>query len=75
MAEKASARPSGTPAGNQDTGPTGPFGMAAGKYIDIDDIFGHLELNENELDDVVIDVEKTKVYQDEVVGDRQGTDN
>jgi hypothetical protein len=30
----------------------------------IDDMLAHLELNEDELDDVVIDVEKSKVYHD-----------
>jgi hypothetical protein len=37
---------------------------AAGGNMEIDDMFSHLELNEDELDDVVIGAEKAKVYQD-----------
>jgi hypothetical protein len=34
-----------------------------GKDADLDDMFSHLELNEEELDDVVIGVDEAKVYQ------------
>ncbi|KAM0901939.1 hypothetical protein ACQ4PT_019512 [Festuca glaucescens] len=50
MAEKIIAGPSGT--------------APAGKEDDIGDLFTHLELNEDELDDVVIRVEEAKVYQE-----------
>ncbi|KAM0902773.1 hypothetical protein ACQ4PT_019059 [Festuca glaucescens] len=50
MAEKTIAGLSGT--------------APAGKEDDIKDLFTHLELNEDELDDVVIGVEEAKVYQE-----------
>jgi hypothetical protein len=34
-----------------------------GKDVDLDDMFNHLELNEEELDDVMIRVDEAKVYQ------------
>jgi hypothetical protein len=42
----------------------GSSGMAAERNVEIDDMFSHLELNEDELDDVLIGAEKAKVYQD-----------
>uniref|UniRef100_A0ACD5UQD4 Uncharacterized protein n=1 Tax=Avena sativa TaxID=4498 RepID=A0ACD5UQD4_AVESA len=42
----------------------GSSGTAAGGNGEIDDMFSHLELNEDELDDVVIGAEKAKMYQD-----------
>ena len=38
-------------------------GPSRGEETDIDDLLDHLELNDDELDDVVIGVEKTKEYQ------------
>ncbi|KAM0822771.1 hypothetical protein ACQ4PT_071297 [Festuca glaucescens] len=42
----------------------GSSGTAAGGDGEIDDMLRHLELNDDELDDVVIGAEKAKVYQD-----------
>lgn len=33
------------------------------KHVEIDDLLSYLELNDDELDDVVIGVEETKIYQ------------
>ncbi|KAM0890503.1 hypothetical protein ACQ4PT_027009 [Festuca glaucescens] len=38
-------------------------GIAGGKEDEIEDMFSHLELNEDELDDVVIGVEEAKEFQ------------
>jgi sporulation protein YlmC with PRC-barrel domain len=39
-----------------------PSSVGGGKEGEIDDMFSHLELNDDELDDVVIGVEEAKVY-------------
>ncbi|KAM0912519.1 hypothetical protein ACQ4PT_012754 [Festuca glaucescens] len=36
--------------------------VGGGKEMEIDDMFSHLELNDDELDDIVIGVEEVKVY-------------
>ncbi|KAM0843628.1 hypothetical protein ACQ4PT_057577 [Festuca glaucescens] len=43
----------------------GSSGLATGKEPEIDDMLAHLELRDDELDDVVIDVEEVKEYQKE----------